>query len=302
VSIPCHNDNRRTHSALCFLSSLLAGLLQNLQLNLCYIATAIASYPPFTAHAAALQLDASLLRSLVQLLTLHAAAEVLQLPAIQRCDEPNGLPLDWALVSHVMGTLMSDVLSRTFQEQQAVTNSVDGSHASRLLQTAAQLCAAALASPPNGVIGDIPASLCGSLLVLLSLACREHGRAILQQQQGWQQGTQRCPSCLQGSDAAALHAEVAALLHREPQPGDGLALAQAAATRSCAYLRCANLAGEGGPAAGQGTGTQRCSKCRVAWYCGTTCSHADWRAGHRRMCRALGAARLAEQESAGVKC
>ena len=37
-----------------------------------------------------------------------------------------------------------------------------------------------------------------------------------------------------------------------------LALAQAAAGRSCAYLRCANLGGEGGAAAGQGVGSMRC--------------------------------------------
>ena len=37
-----------------------------------------------------------------------------------------------------------------------------------------------------------------------------------------------------------------------------LALAKAAAGRSCAYLRCANLSGEGGPAAGQGVGSMRC--------------------------------------------
>ena len=37
-----------------------------------------------------------------------------------------------------------------------------------------------------------------------------------------------------------------------------LEAAQAAATRSCAYLRCANLGGSGGPAAGQGEGSQRC--------------------------------------------
>ena len=42
--------------------------------------------------------------------------------------------------------------------------------------------------------------------------------------------------------------------HAEAQ----LALAQAAATRSCAYLRCANLGGEGGRAAGQGVGSMRC--------------------------------------------
>jgi hypothetical protein len=105
---------------------------------------------------------------------------------------------------------------------------------------------------------------------------------------------------LQGSDAAAsLQEKVTALLHSEPQPGDELELAQVAATRSCAYLRCANLTGEGGPAAGQGADCQRCSKCRAAWYCGTACPHADWRVGHRRVCRALRAARLAEKERPG---
>ena len=37
-----------------------------------------------------------------------------------------------------------------------------------------------------------------------------------------------------------------------------LALAQAAAGRCCAYLRCANVEGEGGPAAGEGVGSKRC--------------------------------------------
>ncbi|KAI3433910.1 hypothetical protein D9Q98_003712 [Chlorella vulgaris] len=103
--------------------------------------------------------------------------------------------------------------------------------------------------------------------------------------------------------AARLRHEMLPLLHREPQPDDALELAQASASRSCAYLRCANLAGEGGPAARQGAGSQRCSKCKVAWYCGTACSHADWRAGHRRVCRALGAARVAarEQQHEGVE-
>ena len=37
-----------------------------------------------------------------------------------------------------------------------------------------------------------------------------------------------------------------------------LELAQAAAARSCAYLCCANLGGECGPAAGEGVGNRRC--------------------------------------------
>jgi hypothetical protein len=72
--------------------------------------------------------------------------------------------------------------------------------------------------------------------------------------------------------------------------------AQAAATRSCAYLACANLAIEGGAVAGEGKGSLRCSGCKVAWYCSTDCSHADWKTGgHRRVCKALVAARAAQQ-------
>ena len=60
----------------------------------------------------------------------------------------------------------------------------------------------------------------------------------------------------------SVHAVAAALLRFwERQQGPSAApleLAQAAATRSCAYLRCANLGGEGGPAAGQGVGSARC--------------------------------------------
>ncbi|PRW56081.1 hypothetical protein C2E21_5153 [Chlorella sorokiniana] len=72
-----------------------------------------------------------------------------------------------------------------------------------------------------------------------------------------------------------------------------LEAAQATAARSCAYLRCVNLGSGGGPAAGQGEGSQRCSACRAVWYCGTACSHANWRAGHKHVCKALGAARAA---------
>ena len=36
-----------------------------------------------------------------------------------------------------------------------------------------------------------------------------------------------------------------------------------------------------------------CSACRAVWYCGTACSHADWRAGHKRVCKALAAERQA---------
>ena len=38
------------------------------------------------------------------------------------------------------------------------------------------------------------------------------------------------------------------------------------------------------------------SACRTAWYCGTACSHADWReGGHRRTCKRLAAERAARK-------
>ena len=33
------------------------------------------------------------------------------------------------------------------------------------------------------------------------------------------------------------------------------------------------------------------SGCRAVRYCGTACSHADWHAGHKHVCKALGEAR-----------
>jgi hypothetical protein len=104
-----------------------------------------------------------------------------------------------------------------------------------------------------------------------------------------------------------LLAQLAALLQQwwqrpEQVAADRLELAQAAATRSCAYLRCANLGGQGGPAAGQGAGSKKCRVCRT-YYCGEACSHADWAAGgHRRVCKALAAARQQrEQEQQQVQ-
>lgn len=99
------------------------------------------------------------------------------------------------------------------------------------------------------------------------------------------------PACLPLAEALMAH-------WREPEQlaTSQEAAAQVAAARSCAFLRCANLSSKGGPAAGQGSGSQRCSACRAVWYCGTACSHADWKRGHRRLCKALGEARRAAKE------
>ena len=82
----------------------------------------------------------------------------------------------------------------------------------------------------------------------------------------------------------------------DQRAAERLELARIAATRSCAYLRCSNLAAGGGPAAGEGDGSKKCSACRAVWYCGECCSHSDWRAGHRRVCKALAAERQAAKE------
>ena len=71
---------------------------------------------------------------------------------------------------------------------------------------------------------------------------------------------------------------------------------QVASARSCAYLRCPNLGLEGGPAAGEGAGSLKCAACRSVWYCGTACSHADWLAGHKRVCKAMATARQQEKQ------
>ncbi|KAL4855288.1 hypothetical protein ACK3TF_004044 [Chlorella vulgaris] len=118
-------------------------------------------------------------------------------------------------------------------------------------------------------------------------------------------------------DQASVSASAAKMLREEAQPAAGqlasallllwtgpeqrkqaaLELAQASAARSCAYLSCSNVCGEGGAAAGQGVGNKRCSQCHTAYYCGTACSHADWRQGrHGRVCKALAGARQAAQQ------
>ncbi len=53
---------------------------------------------------------------------------------------------------------------------------------------------------------------------------------------------------------------------REPEQLAALQLqaAQAAAARSCAFLHCCNLGARGGPAAGEGAGSQRC-RWAVGW-------------------------------------
>ena len=70
-----------------------------------------------------------------------------------------------------------------------------------------------------------------------------------------------------GGDAGGSKKKLAALRDRVLPLAEvsALELAQAAATRCCAYLRCAALGAGGGTAAGEGEGGKRCAGCGVAW-------------------------------------
>lgn len=88
------------------------------------------------------------------------------------------------------------------------------------------------------------------------------GRVTVAQAQSTAQGLRRL---------VAPAADLAFLLHRfqalpEQRAGAQLNLAKAAAARSCAYLRCSQVECGGGPAAGEGSSSKKCSACRVAYY------------------------------------
>jgi hypothetical protein len=80
----------------------------------------------------------------------------------------------------------------------------------------------------------------------------------------------------------------------EQQAAAALELAQAAATRACANLRCPNVAGQGREEEGRLNKNKRCSACQAVRYCCRECSVVDWRAGHRRLCCALAEPAAAE--------
>lgn len=108
-------------------------------------------------------------------------------------------------------------------------------------------------------------------------------------------------------EAAQLAAVVQRWLALPPQQAAvRLELAQAAAARSCANLACAQLERGGGPAAGKGAGSRKCSGCCTAWYCDEACSQADWKPlahalpPHKRCCKELAAARLAARQQAAA--
>ena len=264
-------------------------------------------------------------------------------PQLLRPAAPTGLPIRWL---GRRGYQRLDTASLCWLLQISCGSSlVDVQAFETLAQVAAVLTAlhgAAEAAIADGAASGLPDSLAAQLGTAAS-AVQEPMQALLRYVTANVDGgldqlmVQLRPLLQPAADLAALMQQYYALPEID-QP-HRLAVAQAAAGRCCAYLRCANAGGEGGPAAGKGVGSKRCrwvlrgravggchtsvrhavgscacallpstphqphhplwcSACRAVWYCGTACSHADWReGGHRRVCRALGAARAAEKEA-----
>ncbi|PRW45161.1 Zinc finger MYND domain-containing 17 [Chlorella sorokiniana] len=91
------------------------------------------------------------------------------------------------------------------------------------------------------------------------------------------------------------------LRSEDAQAGLTGAKREALALKAAEALALLCNAGLLGPAAAKGEGRLKCSKCLVVQYCSTACSHADWSSGgHRRVCKALRAARDAEKAQAAA--
>lgn len=125
---------------------------------------------------------------------------------------------------------------------------------------------------PEGAAGDVQEAVTqlGQLQECLPHA-KEAARIL---QQAWQAGA--------AEELAAARLEVA----------------QAAATRCCANLRCPNVEAPGGPDAGKQPDCKKCGGCNVARYCSAACSVAGWRragGGHRLVCAALAAERMVQK-------
>ena len=105
-----------------------------------------------------------------------------------------------------------------------------------------------------GVLGTASATGNGHALEALIarirsvLASAHQGSAVRALRQ---LSTEMLPEVVQAAELVVQH------LTPAPEAAQ-LELAQAAAARSCAYLCCTNLRGEGGAAARQGAGSQRC--------------------------------------------
>ncbi|KAL4437463.1 hypothetical protein ABPG75_004602 [Micractinium tetrahymenae] len=128
-------------------------------------------------------------------------------------------------------------------------------------RTALQQCAPqALSDILEAMLNKIEATHGGGFSAVLLAAGRDVSRQLVQHRQSPPAGAGLAalvPRALQVAQqlGAALHA----YCQQPEQQRAALAeVALAAASRSCAFLRCANVGGRGGPDAGQGEGSLRC--------------------------------------------
>jgi hypothetical protein len=146
---------------------LLAGSSLRLQVMLVQVIYTIGNSKYLAPHAAAVQRDASLQRSLLQLLVplLHASAAALQLPAERR-------PAEFHIksVAQVVYALTAPMLVIPFMERFSPTSAEHSTYAQRVLQSTAQLFVAMPASyPPEAPCAPIPV-LWSHMLLLLGSA------------------------------------------------------------------------------------------------------------------------------------
>lgn len=141
----------------------------------------------------------------------------------------------------------------------------------RGLLAEADSCSAHLARAQHSAAGDgaqgqrQSAQLRGRLKSLSRQLHQKHERALLARHAANAVSTQALDAFAR-RQLPLLRSLAAALLEhwRRPEAAEAgqLELAQAAAARSCAYLGCANVGFEGGPAAGEGAGAKCCRWAR----------------------------------------
>ena len=176
-----------------------------------------------------------------------AAAQLRVLPSCSSCPQISKLAF---VVLHVVGLI--------YQADTAIATAeaavIDRGGAAPRRSTATQPGPAKAAEPAVAAIRQHAAAL--------QAAFHNAGQGGALLPNSFSQSTQPCSVATAQRLCAASLRLAAALLDYWQQPEQAAAgqleAAQVAAARSCAYLRCANLGGQGGPAAGQGEGSARC--------------------------------------------
>lgn len=216
---------------------------------------------PCSARIALLHDDGDSVRSAVAWLTSPKARRVAVRLLADHCNPPF-LPAA-ALQARMCFDFLDYLLADLLDAAEELASSSDGSTAEHTTAGAGSNAATA-----NGELGAAVAALQRSYDALDSGESVESLPAL---------AAMFVPAVTAAARVAALL--LSAWATPEQQAAQQLEMAQAAATRSCAYLRCANLGGEGGPFARQGADSKRCrcvAAAELVWgrFCCVPCTVA----------------------------